>query len=237
MPGINTPPPLTQPHPELSRPPASTNNVWIPPDQWASTQEQLRTLKEWKDQNDQILEMKENERLRIMAEKGQVEEAFKQVNLINERKMSEMRTQLEQRERSWLEEKRTQAINEVMAGRQFIGKDDEARTRTAAMVRKLLELEVEAIIGPSGAPLVRDRVTLRPAADYLRERLTAPESEFAALLAPNKPGGGSGTDGTRPPATPTTAPQAPMSPEETIRAWQASATTPAIGLFAQQKKA
>lgn len=106
------------------------------------------------------------------------------------------------------------------------------------MVRKLLELEIESVIGPEGAPITRDRTTLRPAADYLKERLTSSESEFAAFLAPNKPSGGSGTDGTRPPATPNTPPPVAMSPDETVKAWQATKqSVPSFGLFPQQRKA
>lgn len=157
-----------------------------------------------------------------MAEKGQIEQAFTEMKAINDRKQQELQAKLEQRERVWLEKERTQVINEVMAGRNFLGKDEEARMRTANMVRKLLELEIEAIINPAtGEPNVRDRKTLRPAIEYLKERLTAPDSEFAALLAPNKPSGGSGTDGTRPPATPNTPPPVAMSPDETVKAWQA----------------
>jgi hypothetical protein len=167
------------------------------PDEWAAHQQEVKTLKEWKQQNDQILEMKENERLRALAEKGQVEQAFNEVKTANEKRMAELNTRLEQRERAWLDERRTQTINEAMAGLIFVGKDDEARSRTAAMVRRLLELDIEAVIGPTGAPNVRDRKTLQPASDYLKMRLTAPDSEFAALLAPRAPGGGSGTDGTR----------------------------------------
>jgi hypothetical protein len=197
------PQPTTPPaHPDFAKPPAVQGenrqaNIWVPPDVWAQQQQQIQELRQWKDQHDKVLEAKENERLKIMAEKGQIEQAFTESNAAHDKRLTEVKAQLDQRERAWLDEKRNQAINEAMTGRIFVGQDDNARTRTAAMVRTLLEREVEAVIGPSGAPIVRDRTTLRPAAEYLRERLTAPDSEFAVLLAPSKSGGGAGTDGTR----------------------------------------
>lgn len=235
--------PAQQPHPDFAKGPAQPGehrpaNIWIPPDEWAQTQAEIRSMREWKQKHDQELEAKERERLKVMAEKGQIEQALNEVNAMHEKKQHELQTKLEQRERAWLAEKTTQAINEVMAGRTFIGQNEEARNRTAGMVRKLLELEIESVIGPTGAPITRDRVTLRPAADYLKERLTSPESEFAAFLAPNKPSGGSGTDGTRPPATPNTPPPVALSPDETVKAWQATKQPIAsFGLFPQQRKA
>jgi hypothetical protein len=235
--------PQTQPHPDFAKPPAQAGesrsaNIWVKPEEWTAQQSRLQALEEYKAQQDQIAELKEAERLRLLAEKGQVEEAFKQMKAMSDKTLQTIQAERDQIRVSWLNEKRVQAVNEALAGRQFVGKDAEARNRTAAAIRKVLELDLEAIIGPDGAPIVRDRATLEPAVEFLRKRLDSPDWEFNGLLAPNKPSGGSGTDGTRPPATPNTPPPAAMSPEETVKAWQATKqAVPSLGLFPNQRKA
>lgn len=236
-------PPPTQPHPDFARPPAQQGeqrsaNIWVKPEEWTAQQARLQALEEYKSQQDQIMELKEAERLRIMAEKGQVEEAFKQMKAMSDKSLQTIQAERDQIKQAWLSKEKTLVVNEVLAGRQFVGKDAEARNRTATAVRKVLELDLEAVIGPDGAPVVRDRQTLEPAIEFLRKRLDSPDWEFNGLLAPNKPGGGSGTDGTRPPATPNTPPPVAMSPEETVKAWQATKqAVPSLGLFPQQRKA
>jgi hypothetical protein len=226
--------PATPAHPDFARPPAAAgenrqSNIWVPPDVWAQMQQRDVEYQKREVEHQKMLEAKENERLKAMAEKGQIEQAFTESNAAHDRKYAELKTQKDQREQAWLDERRTQTINEAISGLIFVGQDDAARSRTAAMVRRLLELDIEAVIGPTGAPMVRDRKTMQPATEYLRARLTAPDSEFAALLAPNARGG-SGTDGTRPPANPTTAPPPKLTVDETVKLWQASQQSPGIGL-------
>ena len=66
------------------------------------------------------------------------------------------------------------------------------------MVRRLLQDDFETTRDASGALVVREKVSGRPAAEVLRERLDSPQ--FAIFFAPSSRGG-SGTDGTRPPAS------------------------------------
>ncbi len=65
------------------------------------------------------------------------------------------------------------------------------------MVRRLLEGEVEAIRDDRGKPVIRHKTTLKPASEFLKERLDSPA--FAVFFAATHRGG-SGTDGARPAA-------------------------------------
>lgn len=225
-------PPAQPPHPDLQRPPAGNGEsreapIWVKPSDWTEQQNRIRELTEFKRGYDRELELKESERVRIMAEKGQIEEAFKQDRDRHEKKYAELQQRAEVVERNWLNKERSLTINEALAGREFLGDPVE----TAQMVRELLEREVEAIIGTDGKPYVRDVVTLRPAADYLKERLAS--SRFKLFFKAST-GGGSGTDGTRTDATMANNPAPRLSPEETIKAWQNSEPKPAFGLHRRQ---
>jgi len=164
----------------------------VSPDDWTQTQGELRSLRDFKAQQDKLLEMKEAERIKTLAEKGQLNEALKQLNENYTKKIDEYAAAGQAVEREWLEDRRSRAIDEVLAGRAFTGVDP---TKTAAMVRQLLTAEVEAVRDASGKPVIRDKLTMRPAAEYLRERLESPE--FGVFfVAQNK--GGSGADASRP---------------------------------------
>src|SRR4051812_13890133 len=84
-------PPSQQAHPDLSKPPAGPGEsrpspIWIDPAEHAANQARLQSLEEFKRQADQLAELKDNERVRLLAEKGQLDEAFKQTNERHEAK-------------------------------------------------------------------------------------------------------------------------------------------------------
>lgn len=188
------------PHPDLATPPAKPGDaprvapIWVAPDDWTAQQGELQKLRSYKAEQDRVAEVKEQERIRLMAEKGQLKEAFDLQEANHAKKLHEYATQAKQIETEWLDEKRTAAISEAMTGRTFTGADP---AKTAAMVRRLLEGEVEAIRDDRGRPVIRDKATLKPASEFLKERLESPE--FAVFFAATNRGG-SGTDGARPAA-------------------------------------
>jgi hypothetical protein len=143
------------------------------------------------------LEAKEADRLRALAEKGQIEEALEQQRKAWEQKHGEAVSRYSQLEQQVHAERRNMAIAEAFQGRMFVGETSEQRAGTAAMVRRLLQEEFEAGRDASGAVVVREKVTGRPATEVLRERLDSPS--FAIFFAPTARGG-SGSDGSRPPA-------------------------------------
>ncbi len=204
------------PHPDLTREPARpgearVNPIWVNPDDWNRTQNEIRSLQDFKRNVDKELEMREAERIKTLAEKGQVEEALSTLRAGYEKKFTEMSTRAQDVESKWLEERRNAAINDTLAGRQFTGADPKA---TAAILRRVLEQEIEAVRDANGNPVIRDRLTLRPAAEYLQERLNSPD--LAVFFAPFNPRGGAGTDGARPAAA------SPKSPEDPNMAFAAA---------------
>ncbi len=134
-----------------------------------------------------------------------MDEALKQLNDNYSKKIAEYAEKARTIETSWLDERLSTQIDAVLAGRAFVGADP---TATAAMVRRLLKDEIEAVRDDKGSPVIRDRKTLRPAAEYLKERLDSPD--FAVFFAATNRGG-AGTDGARPAAA---TPNTPGNPNE-----------------------
>ena len=204
----NGPPPPA--HPDLSRPPAeqpraAAPTIYMTPEQYAAQQAEMSRLQGVEAAVRAQMEAAENARLKALAEKGQIEEAFTQNRKTYEETVAKERAERLQTETAWFAEKTSSAIASALNGRSFAGSDPAA---TAALVRRLLEGEIETVRDPQGTPLTRSRADLRPAADYLKARLDSPE--FAVFFAPQSRGG-SGGDGTRPAGTPQ--PQAPGSLE------------------------
>ena len=161
------------------------------------------------------LEAKEADRLRALAEKGQVEEALEQQRKAWEQKHGEAVNRYSQLEQQVHAERRNMAIAEAFQGRVFVGETSEQRAGTAAMVRRLLQEEFEAGRDASGVLVVREKVTGRPATEVLRERLDSPS--FAIFFAPTTRGG-SGSDGSRPPANLQSTP--PGSLDSIVSEWR-----------------
>jgi hypothetical protein len=161
------------------------------------------------------LEDREAERLRVLAEKGQVEDALAQQRKAWEQKHAEAVSRYAQLEQQVHAERKNAAIADALHGRAFVGETPEHRAAAAAMVRRLLQDEFEATRDGSGGLVVREKVSGRPAADALRERLDSPE--FAIFFAPTSRGG-SGADGTRPAPAPT--PGQPGSLDSIVAAWR-----------------
>jgi hypothetical protein len=187
------------PHPDLAKPPAAPGEqrvqpIWVAPDDWSRQQNEMRALREFKAEADKATERAEAERIKLLTDKGQIEEAYGSLKSRYEAKLAAETTRAQTVEKQWLEEKRTTEVDRALAGRAFSGVDPNA---TAALVRRLLGEEIEAVLGPEGKPDIRDRKTLRPAADYLKERLDSPDLAIF-FAATNR--GGAGTDGARPAA-------------------------------------
>lgn len=174
-----------------------------------------KQLDEFQKLQQATLDAKEAERLRALAEKGQVEEALAQQRSAWEQKHAEALSRYTQLEQQVFTERKNAAISEAFHGRSFVGDSPEQRAATAAMVRRLLQDDFEAARDASGALAVRDKVSGRPAADVLRERLNTPQ--YAIFFAPSSRGG-SGSDGSRPPANPL--PSQPGSLEAIVSDWR-----------------
>ncbi|OJW18819.1 MAG: hypothetical protein BGO49_17500 [Planctomycetales bacterium 71-10] len=156
-------------------------------------------LREVQSRQDAALEMKEQERLRALAEKGQIEEALEQQRRSWERKHAEAVSRYTLLEQQVFGERKSAAIAEALQGRAFVGESPEQRSAAATMVRRLLQDEFETVREASGALVVRERASGRPASEALRERLDSPQ--FAIFFAATSRGGAGG-DASRPYAAP-----------------------------------
>jgi hypothetical protein len=206
-----TPPPnptanpsTPEPHPHLSQPPAAAGEqrpapVWIKPEEWQAHQAELAELRAFRAESERQAAAVRDAELRAQAAKGQAEAAIDEITKGFEVRLQTEREARMQTEKAWLSKEKGAAIAEALAGVRFAGPDPQ---ETAKLVRRLLEDDVEAVLGTQGNPVVRDRQTLRPAVDVLREKLASPQ--FAIFLDANTRGG-TGSDGARLPATPTNA--------------------------------
>jgi len=166
-------------------------------------------------QQDAALEMKDQERLRALAEKGQIEEALEQQRRTWERKHAEAVSRYTLLEQQVFGERKSAAIADALQGRAFVGETSEQRSAAAAMVRRLLQDEFETVREASGALVVRERSSGRPAGEALRERLDSPQ--FAIFFAATSRGGAGG-DASRPYAAPRGA--QPGSLEAIVDQWR-----------------
>jgi hypothetical protein len=206
------------PHPDFARPPLPPSGgpgvaggPALPPsggpaptipltvDEYQRLRSLERQLDEFQKMQQSALEAKEAERLRALAEKGQIEEALAQQRKAWEQRHAEAVSRYSHLEQQIQAERKNTAIAEAFHARSFVGETPEQKAATAAMVRRLLHDDFETTHDASGALVVREKVSGRPAAEVLRERLDSPQ--FAIFFAPSSRGG-SGSDGTRPPANP-----------------------------------
>jgi hypothetical protein len=198
QPAVAGTPPAPQPtHPDFNRPPAAAGEarpatIYMESAAYQAMMDERAELIQFKARAQQEFEAKEAERLAALAKAGKIEEALTETRNQGEIKHREAEQRYQALESAWLTEKKNAAIAEALNGRQFVG--DPART--AALVRRYLADEIEATRDSQGNPVVYDRKTRRPAADYLKERLESPDSDLAPLLAASHRGG-AGTDGTR----------------------------------------
>jgi hypothetical protein len=192
------------------------------PEQYAAQMSEMTRLQGVEAAVRAQLEQAENARLKALAEKGQIEDALAQGRKQWEDAAAKERAEKIQTETAWFGEKTASAIATALNGRVFAGTDP---TATAALVRRLLEGEIETVRDAQGLPLTRSRTDLRPAADYLKARLDSPE--FGVFFAPASRGG-SGTDGTRSAGNPT--PQTPPTALDASVAAYHKANAAGVGL-------
>ncbi len=136
------------------------------------------------------LEAKEQERLKILAEKEGAEKALEAQRTGLESKLTAAEQRAQQIERRMLDANKSAVIAQALAGVTFAGDTAEDQAEAAAQLRLLLERDVEASLDANGNVLVRDRTTGRPADQVLREALAG--KKFAHFLARK---GGDGTGG------------------------------------------
>lgn len=195
--------------------PAAPTTIPLSVEEYQRLRSLEKQIEEYQQLQQSTLEAKEADRIRLLAEKGQIEEALDQQRRAWEQKHSEVLNRYSQLEQQVNNERRNVAVIEALHGRSFVGDTPEQRSATAAMVHRLLQDDFETTRDASGALVVREKVTGRPAAEVLRERLDSPQ--FAIFFAPSSRGG-SGADGSRLPAAPK--PNQPGSLDSIVADWR-----------------
>lgn len=223
--------PVLPPHPDFAKPPAATSTpapaapvAPAAPTMVPLTVEEYQRFRgieqqfgDFQRQQAAALELKETERIRALADKGQTEEAFKAHRQLYEAKQVEAEAKYAALETKVFEKERNAVINEVLAGEKIAGETPELRAARTGILKLQLQGLVEVSRDSSGEIVVKDKASGRPAADVLRERLSDPA--LAIFFEPNSRGG-SGGDGTRTPANPEK--PAPGSLQDVAAQWKAS---------------
>jgi len=155
---------------------------------------------EFQRQQAAALEAEQARQNELLAQKGQIEEAFTSERNSWQAKLQKQQDEFQRLRESYHGEKLGAVLSEATAGCVFAGPDDASRAEAARMLRDILRNELDVAQGPDGSVVVVDKASRRPAAEVLPQRLSDPKLAF--FFASRNQGGGSGTDGTRPPANP-----------------------------------
>jgi hypothetical protein len=146
-------------------------------------------------ENKRALEAKENERLKVMAEKGQAEQALAE---LREKMADELRAERERAnalEAHILNGEKTNVITGGLLGTEFVSE------AAANHVRMILEPRFEAVRDAAGKVTVRDKQTLKPATEVIKEWLSSDEAAHFRKASTQGGAGAKGTD-IRPSANP-----------------------------------
>ena len=185
---LNTTPPPAPVTQTKADPPPAPVAISLPVEEYQRLMSTERSLAELQKARAAELEAAENERIKLLAEKGEALEAVASKEKQWEAKHAELVSKHTALETSLLNEKKSSVIAEFLVGKDLDGE------KAGAKLKRLLDLDYEAVRNSSGAIEVRHKASLRPAADVLREELAAGEYDnfFKATSR-----GGQGTDGTK----------------------------------------
>lgn len=174
----------TPPAPTPPAPPPAPATVTLPADELASLYDARRKLSDFEVNQQKALEAKEQERLLVVAQKGDVDKAFEKFKGDAGAKY----TTLEQK---FLDRERSLVVAEALNGRTFVSAD------AATQARELLGHRIESVLGADGSVIVRDKLTGKPAAGVIKELLDSPA--FAHYQPARTQGGAGGGGGDPPP--------------------------------------
>ena len=181
-PAQTTPPPATPPPPP---------KVELPVEEYQRLVSLGSQLAELQRANQAALEAKEQERIKALAEKGQIEQALEALNKTHADKLSAESQRYADLERQVFAEKKNAVIAQAVAGTQFVS------PFAAQQVQAIIDGQIEVIRDANGALIAVDKTTRRPAADAIAELLGS--EAFLHFQAPKNPGGGAGQQGNRVP--------------------------------------
>lgn len=213
-------------HPDLQRPPSAVNTQAVAVDELQAlrtAQQELAAIRAAQ----QVTAEQEAQRHFQSKAKEDPLSALDLQRAHFEKLLGEERQVKERLEAERLNERRDLVLNATLAGVTFAGDTPEEKATTAAYLRRIIQDDFEAIRNASGQIEVREKVSGRPAADVLRERLSS--KQLALFLAPATRGG-SGTDGSRVPGNPQAPEQLNDIQRQQLAFMQSRQQYPAFGL-------
>jgi hypothetical protein len=140
-----------------------------------------------------LAEAKEQERLKALAEKGEVEKALTTLRESKEEEIRKANERANALESQILGGEKRTVVTASMLGTEFVSEI------AASQARMILDARFEAIRDAAGNIAVRDKATLRPAGEVIKEWLASPES--AHFRKPSTTGGAGSRGGERTAAT------------------------------------
>lgn len=187
------PPPAQATTPPPPPTPAEPPKIHLSVEEYQHLTRAGTRLSEIEAENRRLAEAKEQDRLRTMAEKGEVEKALSTLRESKEVEIRQAQERYASIEQKWLGEKKAVVISGGLDGVKFLS------PVAAQQMKQLLEPRFVASLDAKGEPQVRDAVTGRRAADVIKEAIAS--GEFDHFLEPGSRGG-AGASGTHraPPA-------------------------------------
>ncbi|MDE2100494.1 MAG: hypothetical protein KGL39_24835 [Patescibacteria group bacterium] len=184
--------PTSTPSPTSTLPPGS---IVVDAQQFAQLRSTADQFAQFQRDQQAAMDAKETERLAAVALKEGADKALEQQRTAWEGKLTEAQARAKQIESRMLAANRKTVIAQALSGKVFSGATAEIQASQTKQLQTLLDNEIEASIDGNGDPIVRDKLTGRPADQVLREMLAGPE--YAHYFAANGAGGTGGGGGDR----------------------------------------
>lgn len=162
-------------------------NITLPVAQYQAFLEARAKLAEFERSKQLELDAKENARLKAMAEKDGAEKALAEQRTSLQQKLDEERQRYESLDRQVLAERLDSTISSALVGVAFAGKTAEEQQDSMADLLTIVKPRFESVRDSSGAVVVREKGTMKPAADVLKDIVASPR--FARYFAATSKGG------------------------------------------------
>jgi hypothetical protein len=175
--------PVPTPTPSPAPAPPVVPTVSLPVDEVAkfyALQRELDDIKKSAADNERV---KEEQRLIVLAQKGEVEKAFSEFKAQREAEIGNLKTSI-------LNGVKNDTISRALLGVKWASDD------AATDALDILSTRIEAVYDANGNTVIRDKKTGRPAVDAIKDWLASPTTAF--YRAPSTTGG-SGGGGSNPP--------------------------------------
>lgn len=184
--------------PPAAPPPAAPPAPSVPPTVPLTVEEYQRLrglesqLQNYQQQEADRAAQAEAEWLEVLAEKEGAARALEEQRMQADVRYTEAQSRYTSLETQIQGERKNVVLTEALASRTFVGETPEQKAQSQAMVRRMLQDDFETTRDASGALVVREKITGRPAEAVLKEKLNQwPLTQFFA--ADTK--GGSGAAG------------------------------------------